>query len=65
MPMLLVLLVQFARHVLPPLMDSRSFQPYAIDPGQMTLDTSTFEESEFEAVEADTVVPAGEAEPQE
>ena len=62
MPMLLVLLVQFAQHVLPPLMDNRSFEPYAIDPGQMTVDTSefAFEETEFESADADTAVPGGE-----
>lgn len=55
MPMLLVLVVQFAQHVLPPLMDNQSFEPYAIDPGQMSVDASepTFDESGFEVVDGE------------
>ncbi len=55
MPMLLVLVVQFARHVLPPLMDNRSFEPYAIDPGQLSVDTSefAFDEATVETADAD------------
>jgi predicted PurR-regulated permease PerM len=35
-PMLLVVVVHFARIVLPKLLDGRSIQPYAVDPGQAT-----------------------------
>jgi predicted PurR-regulated permease PerM len=58
MPMVLVLVVQFARHVLPPLMDNQSFEPYAIDPGQMSVNTSEFADDgiEFEVPEGHVVL---------
>jgi len=42
MPMLLVLVVRFAKVVLPELMAGRPIEPYAIDPGQLSGDTGAF-----------------------
>lgn len=43
MPMLLVLVVHFARIVLPELLAGTPIEPYAIDPTHMTVDTGAFE----------------------
>lgn len=59
MPMLLVFVVHFAKIVLPELMAGNQIEPYAIDPGQMTVETGDFEAGEEDS--PPTVEAAGDA----
>ncbi len=55
MPMLLVLVVHFARIVLPELLSASPIEPYAIDPSQMAVQTAEFEFDEAEPGSLDAV----------
>jgi predicted PurR-regulated permease PerM len=48
-PMLLVLIVHFARLVLPELVGTKPIQPYAVDPGTLSVDAAVDSDTEDDA----------------
>ncbi|MBP1988106.1 AI-2E family transporter [Halolamina salifodinae] len=61
MPMVLVCVVHFAKIVLPELLSGSPIEPYAIDPGHMTVETAPFEDAEPGSLAGESGGDAGEA----